>query len=260
MKIGLYPFASTEHIENNLRIMDKAAAAAASASVRLLIFHECALCGYPPIESKMDAISSAAIEKGIAHLADTAKAHNLYLAFGTVRFDGEKRYNSIMLLDPCGNIAGHYDKQALWGWDTNHFSQGTALGIFTIDGIKIGFRICFDIRFPEPFRQLHRQNANLCIICFSDTGEAPDPERYQTIKSHLVTRAVENAMTIASVNSIARSQTAPTAVIDHGGRILMEAAPDQEQLLVFDYALPEFGFGAKGILVNNVYFMNEKPD
>ena len=260
MRIGLYPFASTANIGSNLQIMDKAAAAASDAAVRLLVFHECALCGYPPIESEIEAIHPDAVELAIHHLADTAKRNGLYLAFGTVRFEGKTRYNSIILLDDHGDTVGHYDKQAIWGWDTDHFARGTAPGVFRIDDVNIGFRICFDIRFPEPFRQLRRQNADLCIVCFSDVGDQPDPQRYQLIRSHLMTRAVENVMTVASVNSISKHQTAPTAIIHPAGTVLMEAAPNQEQLMIFDYEPSSPGFGMKGILHNSVYFMGEAPD
>ena len=257
MNIGLYPFASTANIPNNLRIMDKAASAASAASVRLLVFHECALCSYPPIESRIEGIFPKAIELAISHLQETAKANALFIAVGTVRFAGDQCYNSIALIDDQGSIAGWYDKQALWGWDVDHFSRGTSPDIFEIDGIRIGFRICYDVRFPELFRQLFGQKADLCIVCFSDTSERPDPDRYRILMSHLVTRAVENTMTIASVCSIARSQTAPTAVIDPGGRILLEATPDQEQLVSFIYDRPEIGFGISGIRSNNAAFLND---
>ena len=41
MRIGLYQFAVK---------------GAAAQSVRLLVFHECALCGYPPLETAVDDI------------------------------------------------------------------------------------------------------------------------------------------------------------------------------------------------------------
>lgn len=250
MNIGLYPFASGADIEHNLRVMDKAAKAAAAANVRLLVFHECALCGYPPIECAIEGIAPSAIGQAVSHIAETAKANALYIAFGAVRFDGEKRYNSVLLIDDQGSVLGSYDKQVLWGWDRDHFTHGDSPGVFEIDGVAIGFRICFDVRFPELFRQLYRQKADLCVVCFSDTSERPDPERYQIIKAHLVTRAVENTMTIASVNSTSRSQTAPTAVIHPNGRVLLEAAPDQEQLVCFAFERPTEGFGMSGIRSN----------
>lgn len=153
---------------------------------------------------------------------------------------------------------GYYDKMALWGWDMDNFVRGTKPGIFEIDGIKVGFRICFDVRFPEPFRDLYRQNADLCFVCFSDTQKAPSPQRYQTIKARLITRAMENVMTIVSVNSISNCQTAPTAVFDYNGAVKCETEIGREELLVYDFEKAEIGFGERGRMENNAYFLSSQ--
>lgn len=46
MKIGVYQFSSTNSIRNNLETIKKAICLAAGQGVRLVVFHECALCGY----------------------------------------------------------------------------------------------------------------------------------------------------------------------------------------------------------------------
>ena len=156
---------------------------------------------------------------------------------------------------PEGNLLGCYDKQALWGWDCDHFSRGAQPGVFDIGGVRVGFRICFDVRFPEPFRQLYRTGADLCIVCFSDTAEQPDRERYGLISAHLRTRAVENVMPILSVNSLSRCQTAPVCVIDPGGTVLLEAPTGARQLLVWDFSPAADNFGSRGRRVNSDLFL-----
>ena len=49
MRIGLYPFPSSGDMSANLAHIRTGAALAAEQSVELLVFHECALCGYPPL-------------------------------------------------------------------------------------------------------------------------------------------------------------------------------------------------------------------
>ncbi len=255
MKIGLYPFASTSRIPENLEKICAAARLAARQGVRLLAFHECALCGYPPLETTVDQLSPALIEQALAETAALAKTEGLYLAVGTVRYEAGSRYNSVAVFAPSGACRGYYDKSALWGWDLENFARGTLPGIFDIEGLRVGFRICFDVRFPEPFRALYRQKADLCFVSFSDTKPQPSPERYGIIRSHLVTRAVENGMAIASVNSLSACQTAPTAFFDRHGRALLEARPNEERLLVHDFRPPEETFGSRGIAENNRYFL-----
>jgi predicted amidohydrolase len=185
-----------------------------------------------------------------------AREKDMYIALGLIRQDKGKRYNSVCLISPEGCIRGSYDKRALWGWDLNHFERGTQSGIFDVDGVKTGFRICFEVRFPEYFRELFKEQAELCFVLFSDVAEQASPLRYEIIKSHLITRAVENVMTVVSVNSISDFQTAPTAVFDINGNSVFEAPENKEFLLVYDYVKPEIGYGAKGRIENSKEAMN----
>ena len=97
-----------------------------------------------------------------------------------------------------------YSKRALWSWDAKNFNPGINGGIYTIDELKIGTRICYEVRFPEYFRELFKECVQIAFVSFCDISSEPDPRRYEIIKSHLVTRAVENAMYVISVNSIAK--------------------------------------------------------
>lgn len=257
MKIGLYPFASGADMVENLRHITRGVELSARKNVELLVFHECALCGYPPVETTIGTVTPDAVAFGLAQVSALAKAHAMYIAVGTVRFEGSVRYNAVALYGPDGNLMGYYDKQALWGWDCDHFSRGTQPGIFDIHGVKVGFRICFDVRFPEPFRQLYRAGADLCIVCFSDTAKQPDDQRYQLISAHLRTRAVENTMPVAAVNSLNGCQTAPCCVVDADGAVLLETPKNQETLLTWDYAPTEGSFGSRGRRVNSDYFLEE---
>ena len=48
MKIGAYQFAVTSNIKFNLETIKKVVMQAVQAGVKLLVFPECALTGYPP--------------------------------------------------------------------------------------------------------------------------------------------------------------------------------------------------------------------
>lgn len=82
------------------------------------------------------------------------------------------------------------------------------------------------------------------------------PARYEIVKAHLITRAVENVMTIVSVNSITNFQTAPTAVFNCNGGVVKEAEVNVESLLIYDYTKPEISFGMQGRIVNSDSFLH----
>lgn len=233
--------ANLSHIHRGMKM-------AADVNARMVCFHECALTGYPPIETNIDSITAEKCAAGISAVKEMAQKFGICVLFGTVLYEGDRRYNSALVLDETGRMICRYDKQALWGWDMDHFFPGDGGGLFELDGMKIGIRICFDVRFPELFRPLFREKSSLCIMPFSDTVKTPDPERQQIITGHLRTRAAENVMQFLSVNSLSRYSAVPTAWYNQNGKLLKEI--DEEELLVCDVTVPEEDFGMMGRRVN----------
>lgn len=253
MRVGVYQFSGSSNITDNHKAIVRAINSAAKSKVRLLVFQECATCGYPPVEApRIENIDYEILNSYTYELKQLAKKNDMYIALGTIRRQASQYYNSLQLIGPNGDVLGNYDKRALWGWDLDNFTKGETQGIYQIDDIKVGFRICFEVRFPEYFRELFKSNVQLCFVSFCDVLEHDSIERYNIIKSHLVTRAVENVMTVISVNSISKYQTAPTAVFDLNGCIVNEAPRNQEYLIVYDYNSPMIDFGAKGRIQNSL--------
>jgi omega-amidase len=247
MKIAAFQFRAGNDIEENFSAIQRGIEKAANDHVRFVITQECALCGYPPVErdqiSSIDFNLEAECLRRIKKLAITS---NIFIGLGTILKKGAGYRNSIVLITPGGKNLPSYDKRALWGWDVQNFIPGTNKGIYTIDGIKIGVRICFEVRFPEYFRELFKENVQIAFVSLSDGSDRENLERYEIIKSHLVTRAVENAMVILSANSISKFQTAPTCLVDPDGQIIKIAPRDDEHLLVYEFANFESSYGRDG--------------
>ena len=253
MRIAAYPFASCGKIEENLTRIRQGAALAAAAGARLVCFHECALTGYPPIETPISAISEEATAAGVEKVRRIAADCGVCLLFGTAWYENGKRYNSVLVIDERGGVICRYDKRALWGWDAENFTPGASEGLFELDGLRIGIRVCFDVRFPELFRPLFERRADLCVMPFSDTAETFDPERRAILTGHMRTRAAENVMQVLSVNSLSRFPAVPTAWFDQNGKLVKQT--DREELLVCDVIAPKEDFGMRGRRVNAEIFL-----
>ena len=258
MKVGVFQFRGSDNISVNHETIVRGITTAAQSKVRLLVFQECAACGYPPVETPaIEKINFETLNSYFQEIKQFAKKYDMYIALGTIRRQGQVYFNSLQLINPNGELIGNYDKRALRGWDLDNFAKGEEIGIYQIDDMQVGFRICFEVRFPEYFRELFKSNVQLCFVSFCDVSEQDLTERYDIIKSHLVTRAVENVMTVISVNSISRYQTAPTAVINPDGHIAGEAPRNQEHLLVYDYHVPAIGYGARGRIQHSLELTSE---
>ena len=246
MKIGAYQFAVTGDLSRNVEAIRRGVSRAAAEGVALLAFPECALTGYPPRDmARASAIDWERLARAQDELQTLADEKGLCLIAGTITKDEHGVHNSAALFAPGGRRM-LYHKRALWGYDAQNFCAGDEDGIFDVAGLRVGVRICYEVRFPEYFRELYRARTDLNVILFYDVSDRDDAQRYDLIRGHVRTRAVENVCPVLSVCSTAPFQTAPTALYDRSGRPLAELERGREGLLVCDLPDGELDFGEEG--------------
>lgn len=108
-------------------------------------------------------------------LQDKARALNLYIVAGINEREGDKLYNSAILVGPSGYL-GKYRKMHLFMNEKDLFSPGNAgLPVFDIGNFKIGIMICFDYLFPEPWRIMAQKGADL--VCHPSNLLTENPHR-----------------------------------------------------------------------------------
>ncbi len=88
-------------------------------------------------------------------------------------------YNSAVILDRSGNVAGVYDKRypVTSAHDYTRFEDGVTLGdgdgIFDLDFGRIGVRICFDAGFADDWRMLAERDVRLVFWPSAYDGGTP---------------------------------------------------------------------------------------
>lgn len=246
MRIGAYQYPVTGDILENFAKIRRGIELAARTGIRLLVFPECAVTGYPPfcIKSSSD-VDFDAVNSILEKLQTLAEKYQLYLVVGTIIKTDDLCYNSAIVFQPDGQRRV-YSKRALWGWDRDNFSEGHDLGVVEIESLKVGIRICFEVRFPEYFRELYQQRTDLNLILFYDSSNIEDPDRFSMIKGHIQTRAVENVCPVLTCNTSSSFQTAPTILFDRSGRVLAEMERGSEGLLYYDLEFGSLDFGEQG--------------
>ena len=246
MRIGAYQYSVTGDLLENYASIKRGIEEAEKMGVRLLVFPECAVTGYPPycIKSSSD-IDFDAADHILEMIQKLSEKHQIYLVVGTIIQDGSSYYNSAVVFQPDGQRR-IYSKRALWGWDRENFSEGHDLGVVEIDSLKVGIRICFEVRFPEYFRELYQQKTDLNLILFYDISDTANADRFSMIRGHIQTRAVENVCPILTCNSCSPFQTAPTVLFDRSGRALAELENGKEGLLFGELEPGPLSFGEQG--------------
>jgi omega-amidase len=134
------------------------------------------------------------------YLAGLARHHRIHLLAGlATREEGDDRveyYNSALLLAPDGAQVGEYRKQRLYAHagEDRRYRPGTGPRVFEIDGVRIAPLICYDLRFPELFREVGPEVDAIVVI-------ANWPVARRAHWDVLVrARAIENQCYVVAVN------------------------------------------------------------
>jgi hypothetical protein len=100
-------------------------------------------------------------------MAVLAKKHKTYIAAPIDRRDGDRRLNSVVLIDRFGQVACVYDKVfPSWGeYLLVHppVDPGEKVQVYQADFGRVGIATCFDVNFPEVWRCLSDKGAELVV-------------------------------------------------------------------------------------------------
>lgn len=110
-------------------------------------------------------------------LAEKARKYGMYVVGSIYEQSGNLFYNSSPLIDPEGRIVGKYWKTHLFDApdrtdikggirESDKVEAGTELPVFDTDLAPIGVSVCSDLRFPEVYRELALNGAQI-IVCAS---------------------------------------------------------------------------------------------
>ncbi|KAH6713933.1 carbon-nitrogen hydrolase [Leptodontidium sp. MPI-SDFR-AT-0119] len=124
---------------------------------------------------------------------------------------GSSLLNIAYFISSTGTILGRYQKKNLWHPERPHLTSSTHEPHVAFDTPlgKVGLLICWDLAFPEAFRELVAQGAKLVIVptfwtladC-SEKGLRRNPFAEQLfLESVLVARAFENTCAVVFVNA-----------------------------------------------------------
>jgi predicted amidohydrolase len=99
------------------------------------------------------------------YLGEVARRNNLYIVAGLLEKDGDVVYNTAVLVDRQGNLAGKYRKTSLPREEIDGgVTPGNSFPVFDTDFGRIGIMICWDVTFPEPARALAQQGAEIIFL------------------------------------------------------------------------------------------------
>lgn len=232
--------------ETNLSAAARQIALAVAEGARLVVlpehfvyFNEKDLRAVAAIEGQSDGVARS-------FFSAQARQHGIWLVAGTLPLfkggDDGKPYATSLLYDPQGREAARYEKVHLFDVvvqatgktyrESDSYRHGDSAIAAPTDCGVVGMSVCYDLRFPEFYRRLVDQGAEILV--------APSAFTAATGKAHwrllLQARAVENLCYMIGANLCDRQHpTKPTwggsAIIDPWGEVLAEL-DDEEGYIV----------------------------
>lgn len=201
------------------------------AGTDLMVFPEATLTGFPTRENVRD-IAETLSGPSLSAVRDAARAANVAVAVGLAERDGDRFYNTTVLIDERGEIALRYRKTHLWATDVGVFTPGDRFEVCEFKGMTVGLLICYDIEFPESARAVGSLGAEMLVV----TNGNMDPFG-PVHRRAIVARAQENQMFAALVNRIGAGDdnlTFPgeSALVSPFGDVLAELKNEDAVLAV----------------------------
>jgi predicted amidohydrolase len=146
--------------------------------------------------------------------------------------DNGTHYNASYLLSPQGEILGSYRKIHLFAFASQEkqlLTAGDHIRVIPTPLGTFGLATCFDLRFPELFRRMVDQGAEIFLVC--SAWPYPRLEHWQIFNR---ARAIENQCALISANSVGpnRGNTllGHSMIVDAWGTV-MAGGGDEEVIL-----------------------------
>ncbi|CAM4001777.1 carbon-nitrogen hydrolase family protein [Aeromonas bestiarum] len=167
-------------------------------------------------------------------LAEWARDYGIWLVAGampTTSAGSEHIHTSSLVFDPSGELKGHYHKIHLFDVDvadnqgryreSETFSPGSQPVLVDSPFGPLGLSICYDLRFPELYRQLARAGARVLLVPAAFTAVTGEAHWEPLLRA----RAIENQCYVVAANQGGTHETGRqtwghSMVIDPWGRVL----------------------------------------
>jgi predicted amidohydrolase len=184
-----------------------------------------------------------------AVFADAAKRLSLWVVAGSFHETGPgdgRSYNTSLVFDPSGVLKATYRKVHLFDIDipgrvsyreSSTVAPGEQLVTVDVGDVRFGLSICYDLRFPELYRRLAIDGAQVLLVPAAFTAHTGQYHWEVLLRA----RAIENQCYVVAAGQTGehdpgRSSYGHSMVIDPWGTVVARAAGEVD-LVVADLDL-----------------------
>lgn len=255
VKLSAIQLCSTPDVDQNLAVINQLLLDLDKSAEHIVVLPECCLFFGGEERQQLELAQQTQYNNYLqSKLADLARQHQVYLVAGTIPLlfndkenptNNEKFTNASCVFSPAGELLATYHKIHLFDVEVNdqtrsyfessYTQAGSELNIVNTGFANLGLSVCYDLRFPELYRTLRTQGADIISV--------PSAFTYQTGKAHwqalLQARAIENQCYIIAagqqgVHKNGRETWGHSMIVSPWGEIL-SCIPEQSGIISVEY-------------------------
>lgn len=191
--------------ETNLARMEHFIQEAVAQQADIVLFPEDVILG--PLNGRADLADFD--QRYVKYCQELAVRYHVDLVPGSI-IEGEESglYNTAYYIDRNGEVLGRYRKVHLWLPERSYLDPGQQVVVCQTRFGRVGLAICWDLAFPEHFRAMVAQGAQLVLCpsywCYEDAGRGlqhnPDAE-IVFVDALCTARAFEQEIILAYANA-----------------------------------------------------------
>lgn len=160
-------------------------------------------------------------------LCETAAAAGKWLVPGSLyELDGDRIFNTALVISPAGEIVARYRKMFPWLPYEDGVTAGDEFCVFDIPGRgRFGLTICYDMWFPEVARTLAWMGAEVIL---HPSMTATSDREIELVLSRA--NAIFNQCYFVDINGVGAWGGGRSLIVDPDGRVLQQAG-ERDMLL-----------------------------
>ncbi|MBI5766383.1 MAG: carbon-nitrogen hydrolase family protein [Verrucomicrobia bacterium] len=234
LRVGTCQFPVSADVVANGQWIRRQMTEAQAAGAEIVHFPEAALCGYAGVDVKsLDGFPWAQQRAELEQVRALARELRVWVVLGAAhRLSGEhKPHNSLYVIDASGAVVDRYDKRFCTTGDLRHYTPGDHFVTFEVKGVRCGLLICYDIRFPELYREYGRLGVKVMFHSFYNARQKEGSIHPKIMPPTAQARAADHAMFI-SINNSSASRSWESRFITPDGLIAGALKLDEPGVMV----------------------------
>ncbi|MBI4388458.1 MAG: carbon-nitrogen hydrolase family protein [Candidatus Omnitrophica bacterium] len=243
IKVACIQMNATKNFGQNLDQAIRLARVAEHQGAQVIAFPEVFLYRGSPSQYKAIAQKSEKVIHKFQHIACLTRIPILLGSILERSNHPGKYFNTSLFISEHGQIIAKYRKKHLFDVKTPEklsvseskwMIPGKSLIIASLFGVKWGFSICNELRFPQDFRELANRGAEVIFV--------PSNFLYETGKAHwhilLRSRAIENQAFIVAPAQVGthpalkHKSFGHSLIVDPWGKVLAEGSSSKSEVVL----------------------------